>query len=288
MQIKELINEEKSRLIKNNIEDAGTISKLLMTYLLKEPQSYIVINGDKELEDLKVKEYISYIDKVIKGTPIQYITNNQEFMKLNFYVDENVLIPQPDTEILVESVIEECKNKQYKTKSLEILDLCTGSGAIGVSLAKYIENSKVTCSDISMKALQIAKLNAEKNLVHRDMEFILSDLFEEMNKRKFDIIASNPPYIKTNVIKSLSKAVQNEPHLALDGGDDGLDFYRIIVAEAYSHLEDGGKLFLEIGFDQKDDVINLLQAQNEYEDIKCLQDLSGNDRVIIAKGKSNK
>ena len=212
-------------------------------------------------------------------------------MKLNFYVDENVLIPQPDTEILVEEIINkynkninECINKEDDTeRKIEILDLCTGSGAIGISLAKYIKNSKVTCTDISMKALQVAKLNAEKNLVHKNMEFILSDLFENLQERKFDIIVSNPPYIKTEVINKLEKSVQNEPHLALDGGKDGLDFYKIISEESYKFLKLNGEIYLEIGYDQKEEVIKLLENTNKYEDIVCIKDLAGNDRVVISK-----
>lgn len=293
MQIKELLKEGKLKLIQNEIDDASIQSKILMQYVLKQSQSYIIANGEKRLEEHQIDEYRSYIDKIIEGKPIQYITNNQEFMKLNFYVDENVLIPQPDTEILVEEVINKCsKNIEMKTSEenaiekkskIEILDLCTGSGAIGISLAKYIKESKVTCTDISMKALQVAKLNAEKNLVHRNMEFILSDLFENLPKRKFDIIVSNPPYIKTEIIDILQKPVQNEPHLALDGGEDGLNFYKKISKDASKFLKPNGEIYLEIGYDQKEDVIRLLEDTNQYKSIECIQDLAGNDRVVIAK-----
>lgn len=238
--------------------------------------------------------------------PLQYITNEQEFMKLKFYVDENVLIPQPDTEILVEQIIND-----YKEKEVKILDLCTGSGAIAISLAKYIKKSIVTATDISNKALQIAKLNAEKNLCHTRIKFMLSDMFaniengknydnkinntiendENLNKKinnnkdkiLFDVIASNPPYIKTDVIKKLDITVQNEPILALDGGKDGLKFYKIIAENAYKFLNENGRLYLEIGYDQKQEVIGLLEKTNKYENIICIQDLAGNDRVIIAK-----
>lgn len=220
---------------------------------------------------------MNYIKKIIEGKPIQYITNYQEFMKLQFYVNENVLIPQPDTEILVEQVINENKNK-----NINILDLCTGSGAIGISIAKYIEKSNIIATDISSKALQIAKLNAEKNLVHKKIEFILSDMFKDIGKRSFDIIVSNPPYIKTKIIKNLDKTVQNEPSLALDGGMDGLKFYKIIAQKAHEFLNKNGKIYLEIGYDQKDDVVNLLKNTFKYKDIICIKDLEQNDRVIIA------
>lgn len=291
MQIKELLKEGKLKLVQNEIEDASIQGNILMQYVLKQSNSYIIANGEKRLEEHQVNEYRNYINKIIEGKPIQYITNNQEFMKLNFYVDENVLIPQPDTEILVEEVINKCNeyigndiDKNIVTEpKIEILDLCTGSGAIGICLAKYIKNSKVTCTDISMKALQIAKLNAEKKLVHKNMEFILSDLFENLEEKKFDIIVSNPPYIKTDVINKLEKSVQNEPHLALDGGKDGLKFYKIIAKEAYKFLNPKGKIYLEIGYDQKEEVISLLESTNKYKDIICIKDLSGNDRVVIAK-----
>lgn len=293
MQIKELLKEGKIKLIQNEIDDANFQAKILMQFVLKQSQSFIIANGEKQLGENKIDEYNSYIDKIIEGKPIQYITNNQEFMKLKFYVDENVLIPQPDTEILVEEVINNCnkgidertlkEDSKEAISKIEILDLCTGSGAIGISLAKFIKNSKVTCTDISMKALQVAKLNAEKNLVHKNMEFILSDLFENLKERRFDIIVSNPPYIKTEVIGALQKPVQNEPHLALDGGEDGLNFYKKIIKDASKFLKPNGKIYLEIGYDQKEDVIKLLENTNQYEGIKCIQDLVGNDRVIIAK-----
>ena len=223
---------------------------------------------------------MKYIDKIINVKQIQYITNEQEFMKLKFYVDENVLIPQPDTEIIVEKVIDE-----FKDKELKILDLCTGSGTIAISLAKYIERCNILATDISSKAIQIAKLNAEKNQVHKKIEFVLSDMFEEIRKDKFDIIVSNPPYIKTEVIKTLDKQVQNEPKLALDGGINGLKFYEIISKNAYKFLNNNGKIYLEIGYDQKNDVIDLLKKTQKYKDIICIKDLELNDRLIVASIK---
>lgn len=280
MKIIDVLNEGINLLKANNIEDARIQGKILMSYILNENEQFIIINQDKECDREDYEKYKISIMKIIQGTPIQYITNNQEFMKMNFYVDENVLIPQPDTEILVEEAI-----KIVDKENIEILDLCTGSGAIGISLAKNIDKSHVTATDISIKAIQIAKLNAEKNLVHRKMDFFVSDLFgfEESLQKKFDMIVSNPPYIKSDVIKSLSKQVQNEPIIALDGGENGCIFYEKIVKEAYKYLNSGGYLLLEIGYDQKKDVINLLEKTNKYDNIKSVKDLSKNDRVIIAK-----
>lgn len=277
MNLKEILKYGKEELIKNNIEDASIIAKELAEYIFKITRAQMIANNDMEFSKDQTDNYINSIKKISTGIPIQYITNNQEFMNLNFYVDENVLIPQPDTEILVEEVINE-----YKEKKCRILDLCTGSGAIAISLAKYINESNIVASDISMKALQIAKLNAEKNLVRKKIEFIESDMFDKIYKEDFDIIVSNPPYIKTKVIEELDKQVKNEPYIALDGGADGLKFYKIIIENAYKYIKNEGKVFLEIGYDQKNELINLFKENNHYEDIYSKKDLGGNDRIIVA------
>ena len=277
MNLKEILKYGKEELIKNNIEDASIIAKELAEHIFKITRAQMIANNDMEFSKDQTDNYINSIKKISTGIPIQYITNNQEFMNLNFYVDENVLIPQPDTETLVEEVINE-----YKEKKCEILDLCTGSGAIAISLAKYINESNIVASDISMKALQIAKLNAEKNLVRKKIEFIESDMFNKIYKDDFDIIVSNPPYIKTKVIEELDKQVKNEPYIALDGGADGLKFYKIIIENAYKYIKNEGKVFLEIGYDQKNELINLFKENNHYENIYSKKDLGGNDRIIVA------
>lgn len=277
MNLKEILKYGKEELIKNNIEDASIIAKELAEHIFKITRAQMIANNDMEFSKDQTDNYINSIKKISTGIPIQYITNNQEFMNLNFYVDENVLIPQPDTETLVEEVINE-----YKEKKCEILDLCTGSGAIAISLAKYINESNIVASDISMKALQIAKLNAEKNLVRKKIEFIESDMFNKIYKDDFDIIVSNPPYIKTKVIEELDKQVKNEPYIALDGGADGLKFYKLIIENAYKYIKNEGKVFLEIGYDQKNELINLFKENNHYENIYSKKDLGGNDRIIVA------
>ena len=233
MKIKEILEYGRNNLIQK--EEPLRLSKMLLKHLLNVNDSYLIINSYEEL-DLEVKnKFFEYIELLKQGTPLQYITKTQEFMKLYFYVDSNVLIPQPDTEILVEEVLD-VLNQEKSKKS--ILDLCTGSGAIGVSIAKYADNAdnvSVTMSDISKNALEIAKKNAITNEVIDKCDFVLSDMFENI-KEKFDVIVSNPPYIKSQVISSLDKEVQNEPKLALDGGEDGLKFYKIIVQNAYKHL----------------------------------------------------
>ena len=277
MEVKELINYGREVLIENNIEDYSIISKMLAKHILKMTNVEIIINEEKEISEEEKNRYDFALTEIVKGIPVQYITHNQEFMGMNFYVNEDVLIPQPDTEILVEEVIKLCKN--YKD-NIKILDICTGSGAIGISIVKSVENINLIASDISDKALEIAKKNAKNNEILNRIDFVKSDMFENIND-KFDIIVSNPPYIETNVINTLSKQVQNEPHLALDGGKDGLDFYRILANQAKEYLKPNGYLCMEIGYNQKDKVEQLLK-ENGYKNIYCKKDLSGNDRVIIA------
>ena len=277
MKIKELLEYGKKNLIEK--EEPIRLSKMLLKHLLNVDNSYLLMNSNKEIEEKIAEEYKADILRLKQGMPIQYITKVQEFMGLNFYVDENVLIPQPDTEILVEEIIEICKRKE---QPYHILDLCTGSGAIGVSLAKQIQNAHVTMSDISAKALQVAQKNAKENEVIKNCRFILSNMFEEI-EGQFDMIVSNPPYIQTEVILTLSKEVQNEPKLALDGGQDGLKFYRMIAEQAHQHLNKKGILALEIGYDQKEDVIQLLEQTQVYTNIDCKKDLAGNNRVILCE-----
>lgn len=257
---------------------------MLAEHILTMNKFDLVINHEHEVTKEQESEFQLGLEKLKKNIPIQYITNHQEFMKLDFYVDENVLIPQPDSEILVEEVIKyvEQNNKLANSSSpIKILDLCTGSGAIAISIAKYIENSEVTATDISSKAIQIAKLNAEKNLVHKKITFIESDMFENIEENEFDIIVSNPPYIETNVIPTLDEEVQKEPNIALDGGLDGLDFYKIIVKNAKKYLKPNGKVFLEIGYNQKEKLFQLINNTDFDTEPTCIKDLSNNDRVVI-------
>lgn len=278
MNIKQALEEAKNILKSNNFEDSNIIAKELLSYVLKKDKVYLTINLDSDLTDIEYVEFTKYIEQIIDGKPLQYITQKQEFMGMEFFVNEDVLIPQPDTEILVETVLDICK--RYGNQSLRILDLCTGSGAIAISLSKIL-NTQVFASDVSTKALEVAEKN--NILKNSKVEFIESNLFEQINGEKFDIIVSNPPYIKNEEIKLLSKQVQNEPYIALAGGEDGLDFYRKIIDEAYKHINKNGYLCLEIGYDQKEDLIKLIKQNENYEYENCIKDLSNNDRCIIAK-----
>ena len=279
MTIRETIRKGMIMLKNNNITEPNIKARLAMQYILNKPRQYLLVYDTETLMLRQEVNYFKVIKKLCEGIPIQHITNRQEFMKLTFFVDENVLIPRPDTEILVEEVIKIAK----KINAKKILDLCTGSGAIAVSLAKYIENSIITATDISSKALNVAKLNAKNNEVEDKITFIESDLFKNLKKEKYDIIVSNPPYIKKEVLKKLNKDVQKEPKIALDGGYDGLDFYRKIINEADEYLKFKGYLCFEIGYDQKEDVKNILKEQEKYVDIYCKKDLCNKDRIVIAK-----
>lgn len=277
MTIREALNKGTFMLKNNNIETPKLKARLLLQFTLNKTREYLIIYDNESISQGKEVLYFKYIDKLIQGMPLQYITNTQEFMKMPFFVNNNVLIPQPDTEILVEETIKIAK----KIKKPVILDLCTGSGAIAVSLKKYLQNSIVYASDISLKALEIAKKNAKNNGV--EIKFFKSDLFENLPNIKFDIIVSNPPYIKKNVIKTLDKEVQNEPRLALDGGIDGLDFYREIVNKGYHYLKYNSYLCLEIGYDQKEEVMEIIKNERNYTNTYCLKDLYDNNRVIVTR-----
>ena len=292
MKVQEALNVGKEILKKNNIEDASLITRILLASILMCSRKKLVVEYDKELKKEYENEFFKCVEKIANGYPMQYITSSQEFMKMRFYVDENVLIPRPDTEVLVEEVIRICKNKNKK----EILELCTGSGVIAISLAKYIENAHIIATDISEKALEVAIKN-ERQLLQQDIKqannmqeyslnngkgqvisFIQSDMFQNIDE-KYDIIVSNPPYIKKQDIEKYS--LKYEPRLALDGGEDGLKFYRIIIQEGYKYLKPNGIIALEIGFDQKEEVINIARECKKYKNVYCKQDLSGNDRVVV-------
>ena len=279
MTIKEAINQAVIMLKNENIEAPKNKARMLLEATLKKSKEYLIIYDNKEITTQERELYIKNVKRHILGEPIQYITGKQEFMKLNFLVTKDVLIPRQDTEILVEEVI----NIAKKIENPIILDLCTGSGAIAVSLAKYVNNVKIFATDISPKALEIAKKNAEFNGVKNNIDFIESDLFNKIKNLKFDIIVSNPPYIETDEIKKLTKDVQNEPIQALDGGKDGLTFYRKIAEDAPEFLNIHGFLCFEIGYNQKQKVKQILEKQKRYINIYCKKDLCENDRVVVAQ-----
>lgn len=212
--------------------------------------------------------------------PLQYIIGKQFFYNEEYIVDKNVLIPRADTEILIEQAIKYINNENL----YNLLDMCTGSGCIGISIAKNSNVSKVTLVDISTDALNIANKNIMLNNVQDKCSIKKSDLFKNLDlDTKYDIIVSNPPYIKTEDIKGLSEYVKKEPLLALDGGTSGLNIYLDIFNNAINYLNNEGLLIIEIGYDQKNDLINIIENNNNFELIECIQDYSKNDRVIVCR-----
>ena len=278
MNIEEILKKEINNLKQNNIENSTLKAKILLANILNVKKEYLLIHSEEEIKQEDKIKYENCIKELIKGKPLQYITNKQEFMGLDFYVDENVLIPQPDTEILVEKAIEIAETTQKN----KILDMCTGSGCIAISLAKKINNTQIIAVDISNNALNVANKNAINNNVENKIKFINSDIFNNIEE-KFDIIVSNPPYIETETINKLEIEVQNEPHLALDGGIDGLKFYKTIANNAFKYLNENGYLLLEIGYNQQNSVTQLLQDIGKYKNIETVKDLGGNYRIVIAR-----
>ena len=215
-------------------------AKLLLENVLNCKDNYLVINKYEELTPIQESSYKKHIKDVKAGKPLQYITNKQVFYDSEFYVDENVLIPQPDTAFVVDKALNILLSMNLD-RPLKILDLCTGSGAIAIIISKKLKEKNIefemTASDISNGALKVAMTNAEKIVSDTKIRFVLSNLFDEING-KFDMIISNPPYVKSDDIGKLSLDVQNEPHIALDGGDDGLKFYRLIVKTATTTVKE--------------------------------------------------
>ena len=293
--VKEMLTMGEKQLMDSDIADATRDCKILYCYMMDIPFSKIILEYQKVLQDRLCDKYFELIDRRSKGEPVQYIMGCQEFMGLEFIVNENVLIPRQDTETLVEDALEIINtgslrgdDMDVKRKEWDILDLCTGSGAIGVSLARIANKVNVTCSDISEGAIKVAKENAQKHGLAKSMKFEQGDLFKPFNKhfrkQKFDMIISNPPYIKSSVIPTLQREVcEHEPLSALDGGESGLDFYERIVSGVGSHLKKDGVLLMEIGNDQGEAVSGLLSRNGEFTSIRVLRDLAQRDRIVFAK-----
>ena len=259
--------------------EAEVESGLILEFVFGIKRTRLYTDGEKELTDeKKLKEFSDLVQKRTERIPLQHLTHTQSFMGFDFYVDENVLIPRPDTEILVEEAMKELND------GMKVLDLCTGSGCILLSLMKYKNGIEGVCSDISREALRIAEKNAKRLGLFESVRFIESDLFEAFPAgEKFDAILSNPPYIRTEEITNLMPEVKEyDPLPALDGGEDGLKFYRRIVADAKEHLMLSGLLMLEIGYDQGEAVARLLSDAG-YSGIRVLKDYAGHDRVVTAR-----
>lgn len=248
---------------------------MVLSKLLDVDKSYIYTHIEEELSPEVVKNFNDIMEKREEGCPLQYLLGEKEFMGLSFLVGEGVLVPRNDTEVLVEYLIDYIGEDKK-----EILDIGFGSGAIGLSLAHYCKNTRVTGIDISDDAIKIASRNIEK-LGLTNVRLKKGDLFDPVYGEEFHIIVSNPPYIPIEEIEKLEKQVKNyEPRLALDGGEDGLDFYRAISEKSREYLRKDGMLIYEVGYNQSEDVKNILK-ENNFSDIRVLKDLQGYGRVIL-------
>lgn len=279
--------------------DIGTkndvISKLILYIKGITQQQLLNQKLDMCFTETEINLFEEYLNDIVNNkVPLQYITHLVSFYNEQYYVNDDVLIPRQDTEILVEKVLEYVRQKSNITngdigvKFMSLLDMCSGSGAIGISIVKNSASniSKVTFCDISENTLKICEKNAKLNKINDSVSisYINSDLFTKVTKdEKYDIIVSNPPYIRAEDMASLSDYVKKEPHIALDGGIDGLDIYRRLLDESVGYIKDGGCLFMEIGYDQKEDLINLINNSSYYNLVEAVKDLNSNDRVIICR-----
>lgn len=266
------------------IAEAKLDARLLLEYICGTDRNTLLIHGDREVSEKEYERYVNCIAERKKHVPLQYITGVQEFMGLEFAVNEHVLIPRQDTEILVEEVM------RHLHDGMHILDMCTGSGCILLSLLYYSNDCTGIGTDISQDALSVARENANKLKFLKNelnVDFIRSDLFERFEKSAegwyagpFEIIVANPPYIKSNIIETLMPEVkEHEPRSALDGKEDGLYFYRKIIERAGDYLTGGGELFFEIGYDQGADVKKMMEDAG-YAEVEVVKDFAGLDRVV--------
>ncbi|MEG1003610.1 MAG: peptide chain release factor N(5)-glutamine methyltransferase [Clostridium sp.] len=262
-----------------NIDTTRLDATILLGYIIGRDRLYLLTHGDEKVSNEHKKEYLLLIEKRKNKMPIKYITKSAEFMGIELYVEEGVLIPRGDTEVLVEEVLKDINEDE----DINVCDLCSGSGAIGVSLAEFRKNIKVDSIDYFDIPEKVTLKNIDKHGLNDRMTFIKSDLLKEViNKdKKYDIVVSNPPYIKEEEIKKLMDDVKDyEPHTALSGGNDGLIFYRRIISESKDVLTGKGILAFEIGYDQGEEVKNIMES-NGFINVRVIKDLAGLDRVVI-------
>ena len=263
---------------KEKLQDAGVLdydldARLLMEYVFEISRSRLLCDGALEAPKEGTDRYRVLLEKRCSRIPLQHLTGQQDFMGLTFTVNENVLIPRQDTEILVEEVLRELHD------GMHIIDVCTGSGCILISLLRYSNECHGVGDDLSAEALAVARENAERLIPQADYSFCESDLLQEITG-KFDILVSNPPYIASNVIEGLMPEVrEHEPRMALDGGEDGLVFYRRILKEGLPHLMGGAKVFFEIGYDQGE-AVKIMMEEMGFMEVRVVKDYAGLDRVV--------
>ena len=277
MNIQSALTEGLNILKNKSILSAKLDSEILMAKALGKKREYIILNNDKIIKEQNLKYFKKLVHERATRKPIAYLLKKKSFWNSEFYVNKNTLIPRPDTEIILEQVLKFTKNKNY----LNILDIGVGSGCILLSILKERKNFYGTGIDISRNSLDICKMNAKKLLLERRVKFFKSDV-DKFAIGKYDLVVSNPPYIKTSDLKYLeSDVIKFEPKLALDGGLDGLSVIRKVIKKSSELLKKNGKFILEIGFDQKNKVIKLLNNKGFYIN-STVKDLANNDRCIIS------
>ncbi len=273
---KDALEYGKQRLLECEIEDANLDAWLLLEYVSGISRSWYFIHENEEISEDDIEEYQILIEQRGKHIPLQQLTKEAYFYGMKFFVNENVLIPRQDTEVLVEQVLSLSKGKE----NLKLLDMCTGSGCILLALLANLKQASGTGVDLSEKALEVAQRNGEELGI--EISWVQSDLFDKVSG-SYDIIVSNPPYIETSVIEGLMDEVKlYEPRMALDGTEDGLFFYREITMQAGKYLKNNGILAFEIGYNQGKAVSEFMK-ENGYEEVQVLQDLAGLDRVVTGR-----
>ena len=280
MRLYELVKKGQGMLEKKGVPDADIDAGLLWQHVAGMNMADMLFDRDVEILAEQETDYMELIERRSAREPLQYITGVQNFMGYDFCTSKNVLIPRQDTEVLVETALNITK---HIDGSVDVLDMCCGTGCIGISYGLMRPGSRVVLADISEDAIKTTHKNIEKLCGDTDrFRVVGTDLFENVEGR-FDLILSNPPYIKSGVIDTLMPEVRdNEPRLALDGMEDGLYFYRIIVSQARKYIKDEGYVVFEIGNDQAEDVQHLF-VDSGYSDIHVVKDLSENDRVVYAR-----
>jgi len=276
MDIETALKKGKLILRDNKIKSAELDGEILMSQAIRKDKKYIILNYNKKIKKKDLKYFDFLIQERIKKKPIAYLTKKKDFWKYEFLIDKNVLIPRPDTEVLVEQILELTKNKA----SMRILEIGVGSGCIILSILKEKKKFFGTGIDISIKSLKISEINSHKLGVNRRLKLFKSNI-DNFNTGKYDLIISNPPYIKKNFLKCLEKDISFEPVEALDGGIDGLSVTRKTILKSSELIKKKGYLFLEIGFDQKDKVKKILKNNGFYIK-KVIKDLSNHDRCIVS------
>lgn len=277
MNYRECFEKGKGALADSGIEEAALDARLLLEHICGTDRNTLLVHGDRTVSPEEEKQYLDAVERRSRRIPLQQITGQQEFMGLPFWVNSNVLIPRQDTEVLVEEVL------KHTHDGMQILDMCTGSGCILISILYYSNDCEGLGVDISFPALEVAEENAERLLSGRtgvSARFLQSDLFEAVDG-KYDILVSNPPYIRSAVVDTLMPEVKDyEPRIALDGEEDGLVFYRRILSDCKKNLKKGGMLFFEIGYDQAEAVKGMME-QAGFLEVTVKKDFGGLDRVVF-------